>query len=141
MLWLGPAGATSALHFDLHHNFNVQLFGRKKWVIFPRAQQDSLYLPSTLRLNHFSPVNYEAPDLATFPKYRYATPIEFVLNPGEVIFLPGGWAHYVKTLEFSITLNYWFVTWRQYIGEKFTRQYLRRKLSKIWRPGATAATT
>lgn len=141
LLWIGPAGATSALHFDSMHNFNVQLFGRKKWVIFPREQQDLLYVPSTLRLNHFSPINYESPDLVKFPKYRQATPIEFVLNPGEVIFLPYGWVHYVQTLEFSITLNYWFVTWKQYLGEKFSKQYLRGKLSKVWRSVPTTGTS
>jgi [protein]-arginine 3-hydroxylase / protease len=112
LLWMGPKGCVSALHFDALPNFNVQFFGRKRWVIFPKEQQENLYVPSRQSLPHFSPIDYENPDLERFPKFREATPIEFVLEPGEVLFLPRGWVHYVSTIDFSISMNLWWLTWQ-----------------------------
>jgi [protein]-arginine 3-hydroxylase / protease len=110
LLWMGPAGCTSGLHFDESHNFNVQLQGRRKWVIFPRSQQHLLYVPSHLEPNYFSPIDYANPDLERFPRYREATPIEFEIEAGETLFLPLGWVHCVWALEFSIAINLWWVT-------------------------------
>ncbi len=108
--WMGPAGCVAALHIDPLHNFAVQVYGRKKWMIFPSAQLNALYIPSQLKSPHFSPVNVEAPDLDRFPNYREATPMEFTLDAGEVLFLPRGWGHHVRSMTFSISLNFWWVT-------------------------------
>lgn len=109
--WMGPAGCASPLHFDRANNFVVQVYGRKKWVIFPRTEQHLLYVPSNLRLSHFSPIDLKAPDLAKYPAFAKASPIEFVLNAGETLFIPRGWVHYVENVEFSISLNYWWSRW------------------------------
>jgi hypothetical protein len=127
LLWIGSRGCASGLHFDKAHNFNIQLHGRKKWVIFPREQQPLLYLPSTLKKAHFSPIDFDAPDYERFPRYREATPIEFDVEPGETLFLPVGWVHHVRTLEFSIGLNLWWLTWRQAV--RWAPGFLRGKLA------------
>ena len=106
------AGTVTPLHYDQPHNLYVQLTGRKKFVLFPRSQRQRLYLPSKLRLNHFSPVDLEAPDLKRFPKFERARRVEGELGPGEVLFLPRKWVHYVRSLEASIALNYWWYPWR-----------------------------
>lgn len=129
LLWIGSRGNASGLHFDELNNFNVQVVGRKRWVIFPRAQQPLLYVPSTLRRSHFSPIDYEAPDYERFPKYREATPIEFDVEPGEVLFLPGGWVHHVRTLEFSINVNLWWLTWAEAL--RHMRAGLRKQAAGV----------
>ena len=30
-LWIGEQGATAHTHYDVQHNFYVQLYGRKRW--------------------------------------------------------------------------------------------------------------
>jgi len=135
LLWIGPKGCTSGLHFDRAHNFNVQLYGRKRWVIFPRAQQSLLYLPSTLKQRHFSPIDYDHPDFEQFPNYRSATPLEFDIESGETLFLPHGWVHHVRTLEFSIALNLWWLTYRQ--AAAWAPGFLRTKLKAALRPSLT----
>ncbi|TQF71320.1 cupin-like domain-containing protein [Pseudoalteromonas luteoviolacea] len=115
LFWMGPAGCKSALHFDDAPNLNVQLYGKKRWVIYPKSEYENLYLPSTLEFPHFSPINMDAPDFERFPKFRNAKPIEFVLEPGETLFLPQSWAHYVETIEYSISLNFWWTTWKHVI--------------------------
>jgi hypothetical protein len=129
LLWIGSRGCASGLHFDKAHNFNIQLYGRKKWVIFPREQQPLLYLPSRLQKAHFSPIDFDAPDYERFPRYRQATPIEFDIEPGETLFLPVGWVHHVRTLELSIGLNLWWLTWRQAL--RWAPGFLRGKLAAL----------
>lgn len=111
MLWMGPQGCSSALHFDPYHNFYVQLWGKKRWVVFPKSQQHMLYVPSQLPLRYFSPIDFLAPDLAQYPKYADASPLELTLEPGETLFLPEGWVHYVETVHYSIALNFFWCTW------------------------------
>ncbi len=110
LLWIGPAGCVTGLHYDIFENFFFQFYGKKNWTIFPASQNESLYLPSYLRQPHHSPVDCENPDLHRFPKFKNTTPITFTTNPGEMLYLPGHWAHHVRTIEYSISVNMWWVT-------------------------------
>jgi hypothetical protein len=47
-----------------------------------------------------------AVDLARFPGMQQANLIECTLEPGELLFLPIGWWHYVEGLEASVTMTY-----------------------------------
>jgi len=107
-LWTGPAGTVSSLHFDRAHNLVAQIQGRKRWLVFPPDTTPSLYWPSPeldLRMLQFSPVDAERPDLDRFPLFARARPIEIVLEPGELLFLPAGWWHQVRSLDPAISLN------------------------------------
>lgn len=100
-LFLGPAGAGFRLHVDigLTSAWNVQLTGKKRWILFPPEQADLLY---------GGEVDAFAPDLDEFPLFAQATPYECVVDAGELIFTPSGWWHQTKNLEsgFAITANY-----------------------------------
>lgn len=122
LFWMGPAGCKSALHYDNEPNLNVQVYGRKRWVIYPKSENENLYLPSTLDVPHLSPININEPDFENFPKFRDAKkPIEFILEPGETLFVPQNWAHYVENLEYSISLNFWWVTWKHIVQMQIER--------------------
>ena len=57
-----------------------------------------------------SEIDFEDPDLERFPEFENAKPIQVELNTrggGEVLFLPAGWHHHVRTLDTSLMLNYW----------------------------------
>ena len=101
-VFIGPAGTVTPLHVDLFgtHAWLAQIAGRKRcW----------LYAPSDAGYLYDGRVNPLMPDLNQFPLYRKASPIELVLEPGEVLFIPTGWMHYVIALEKSITLTFNFV--------------------------------
>jgi histone arginine demethylase JMJD6 len=90
-LWMGPPDACAGgLHSDRGHNFVVQLVGRKRWAVFPKAQRPLLYFPPNGPVGYFhhSPIILEAPDLQKYPEFRKATPVEFILQPGETLFPP-----------------------------------------------------
>lgn len=111
-LWIGPKDCKTGLHYDFAPNFIVQFSGEKKWVLFPKSQHDLLYLPSDLDMPHFCPIDYDNPDLDKYPKYSKATPVEVIMKPGEMLFLPAGVVHYVSSLSTSISMNFWWVSWR-----------------------------
>jgi histone arginine demethylase JMJD6 len=102
----GKGGAFPVLHYDGAgtHAFLMQIYGRKKFIIYPPDQEPFLY-PSPSRVN-FSLINdVERPDLVRFPLFAKAVPITFILEPGELVFVPSHWWHTTKMLTPSITLS------------------------------------
>jgi hypothetical protein len=100
-IMMGPAGATSWLHYDfLHsHAYLAQIVGRKRCILFSPEDSDKLYGGKV------DPTN---PDFERFPLFREVTAYECILEPGEVLLMPSGWWHHVISLEKSITVNYNF---------------------------------
>jgi hypothetical protein len=99
---VGPEGAFSKLHYDAlsTHAYLGQFHGTKRCVLFSPADTPYLYGGA---------VDPSAPDLGRFPLYEQATPYECVLQPGELVFLPANWWHYVVCLEPSITVSFNFI--------------------------------
>ncbi len=100
-IFMGPKGAVTPLHMDIWytHAWLAQLVGRKRWILFPRDQEPLLYNCK---------VDLERPDFDRFPRYREVQPVECTIGPGETVFVPGGWAHWVVSLDptISLTANY-----------------------------------
>lgn len=97
-LFLGPRGATTPLHSDVWgtHAWLSQIVGRKRWVLFSPDQKD---------LHYSSRVRVEAPDLEKYPRYRNVKPVEATIGPGDTIFVPSRWAHWVVSLDPTISLT------------------------------------
>jgi Family of unknown function (DUF6065)/Cupin-like domain len=110
MMWIGPAGTVTSLHHDLTNNFIAQLVGRKRLKVVPAADIGKLY-------NHqhvFSEIHdLEDPalDRSQFPLLADARIYDVTLSPGEIIFIPLGWWHQVKSLDFSVTITYTNFLW------------------------------
>jgi hypothetical protein len=109
MPWIGPAGTVTSLHHDLTNNFVAQIVGRKRVLVIPAAQVGRLY-------NHqhvFSEIaDLEAPGMAAqYPRLAGARVYDVVLEPGEILFLPFGWWHQVRSLDFSVTVTYTNFRW------------------------------
>lgn len=97
-IFIGPKGAVTPLHVDIWktHAWLSQLAGRKRWILFSPEQQDLLY---------DCRVDVANPDLQRFPKYRKVRPIECTIGPGDTVFVPSGWAHWVVSLDPTISLS------------------------------------
>jgi len=97
-LFLGPKGAVTPLHSDIWgtHAWLSQIVGRKRWILFSPAQRD---------LHYGSQVRVDAPDLDKYPRYREVRPIEATIGPGDTIFVPSRWAHWVVSLDPTISLT------------------------------------
>jgi hypothetical protein len=107
-LWIGPAGAVSPLHYDSVDNLFAQIRGSKAFIVFDPAQSDYLYShPQESQTPHISRVNPEHPSLTLFPKFAFAEPFHGTLNSGDLLFIPKGWWHHVRSLTDSMSVNLW----------------------------------
>lgn len=105
-LWIGSAGTRSMLHSDLKDNLFGQVYGRKSVMLIPFAESHLLYPFRDNLVN--SRVDPDEPDLASFPRYRRAHRMSFVMEPGDLLYMPKGCWHYIRSLEPSISINHWF---------------------------------
>jgi hypothetical protein len=110
MFWIGPAGTFTSLHHDLTNNFVAQVTGRKRIKLLPPSETGKLYN----HLHVFSEVpDLEDPDL-DLDRYSDLTRVriyDLTLNPGEILFIPVGWWHQVRALDFSVSITYTSFIW------------------------------
>jgi len=99
--WYGPKGTITPVHHDPMNVLLCQVSGRKRVKLFSPDQTPFLYN----YVGVFSEVDVENPDLARYPLFRQARPLEFTLEPGEAVFIPVGWWHAVVSLEKSISVS------------------------------------
>jgi histone arginine demethylase JMJD6 len=106
-LYIGGAGGRfPVLHYDGSgtHAFLMQIYGVKQYIVFPPSQEAFLY-PSPHRANLSLLNSVESPDLRRFPLFANAVATTFLLEPGELLFIPShGW-HTAKILSASITVS------------------------------------
>ncbi|MCI0546702.1 MAG: cupin-like domain-containing protein [Candidatus Rokubacteria bacterium] len=131
-LWMGPRGSLTPLHYDTTDNLMCQYVGRKHLTLFPPSQIKWLYAtgfgPSWSRIP-----DPRSPDLVKFPLFARARSVEVTLHPGEILFLPAHWSHFVVNLDLSVMANFWqkptrYIRWR--VGAQSLRWRVRRWMSE-----------
>jgi hypothetical protein len=101
-LWIAPRGTTSSLHHDGDYdNLNLQVSGRKLFLLVPPPSHEALHTHGSAE----SPINPFVPDLARFPRFRGAEPVEATLDPGEILLIPKYWWHCVYAVEPAVNLS------------------------------------
>ena len=105
--WLGPAGTVTPLHCDYDDNIFAQIWGSKRIFLAPPHHDEFLYTSEANAILFGSPFNPEAPDFEKFPLARQASMIECIVAPGELLYVPAGWYHQVRSLTFSLSANRW----------------------------------
>ena len=139
--WMGSQGAYTPCHQDCYgFNLVVQVAGKKRWTLFPPDQGKHLY-PTRIPYEEssvFSEVLVNDPDHKRFPLFRNAEKTELILNPGDVLFVPHHWWHFVETLEPSISLNQWYELAKEDIRERVSEALVRVIVSALKPAGAPA---
>ncbi|CAL9689757.1 unnamed protein product [Knipowitschia caucasica] len=110
-LWVGTAGANTPCHLDSYGcNLVLQVQGRKRWHLFPPEDSSRLY-PTRIPYEEssiFSQVDVLNPDLRRFGDFRGARAHTVTLQPGQVLFVPRHWWHYVESLSpVTVSVNSW----------------------------------
>jgi hypothetical protein len=58
-------------------------------------------------------VTLRAPDLAKFPRLRKAKPLRATLAPGEMLFIPGGFWHYIESPDATLSVGFRWWPWKR----------------------------
>lgn len=112
MLFVGGQGSITHMHFDidLSHIIHTQFAGRKRVLLFPYTEQHKLYRKpfEVLSVADFS--NYYDPeksklDLKQFPAIDTAEGYDIILEPGDTLFMPGGYWHHMEYLESGFAMS------------------------------------
>ncbi|TKS67772.1 HSPB1-associated protein 1 -like protein [Collichthys lucidus] len=127
-LWVGTEGANTPCHMD-SYGFNVvlQVQGRKRWHLFPPEDTVNLY-PTRIPYEEssvFSQVDVLHPDPRRFPAFQGARAHIVTLQPGQVLFVPRHWWHYVESVDpITVSVNSWIeleVDDMERVGEAVTK--------------------
>ena len=116
-----PGGQFPYMHYDYMslHAFINQLYGNKEFTVIPPSQTKYVYPDPDNQWK--SLVNdHRNPDLDKFPLFKNATPISFVVGPGETMFIPCGWWHTARSLTPTISVAFDLLNssnWNQFINE------------------------
>jgi len=109
-VWIGQGGVIAHTHLDSYDNFFVQLHGKKRFLLFNPAQATNLHPYPFLHPSHAqAQVDIQLPDLSFWPEMKDIQCIEANLEPGDVLYLPPLWFHFVQAIDASISVNLWSV--------------------------------
>ena len=125
--WLGPAGTVSPIHFDVYDNVLSQVVGYKYVRLFDPGQTERLYPhengPFTnaakVDINHQCGHNIsenvkrldsklQSFGYDKYPKYKDALYSDIILEPGDQLFIPSKYWHYVQSVTPSFSVSHWW---------------------------------
>ncbi|KAH1184015.1 hypothetical protein KIL84_014631 [Mauremys mutica] len=87
----------------------VLVIGRKYIRLYSPQESENLYPHETQILHNTSQVDVEDPNLVKFPKFERAAFQACILTPGQVLFIPVKYWHYVRSLDVSFSVSFWWL--------------------------------
>ena len=131
--WFGPKGTITPIHYDPKHNLLSQIIGYKYICLFhpnvwdkylyPYPKDHLLHNTSTMDINifdliHSNTITNEHKRQLTIKYPQFFQLInhenssskfyEIILKPGDVLYIPPKWGHFVTSLSVSFSLSFWF---------------------------------
>ncbi|EDW18074.1 bifunctional peptidase and arginyl-hydroxylase JMJD5 [Drosophila mojavensis] len=106
--WLGPRHTISPMHYDPKHNLLCQVFGSKSIILASCADTENLYPHESEFLNNTSQIDAAEPDFERFPLLKGVRFYKLLLQPGDCLYLPPKWWHYVRSETASFSVSFWW---------------------------------
>ncbi|BAM93207.1 JmjC domain protein [Bradyrhizobium oligotrophicum S58] len=124
-LWFSPGHDTTGMHIDVAEGLLFHIYGHKRVILLAPDQTGLVYEDDLNKLYargledridpedlemwrnfvRWSKVNPFEPDFERFPALREATYFDVVINPGDVLYIPLGWWHAVRSLDTTISIS------------------------------------
>ncbi|CAI8939193.1 cupin-like domain-containing protein [Chryseobacterium sp. IT-36CA2] len=94
-MFFGGEGSVTRNHIDIDmsHVFITQFQGIKRVWLFPWEQSDFMY---KLPYNFHSLTQIKNPNYRKYPALLYLNGYEAIIHPGETLYIPSGWWHYIQ---------------------------------------------
>jgi lysine-specific demethylase 8 len=106
--WVGPPSTISPLHRDPYHNLFCQVLGRKYFRLYAPEEAHRLYpSPRRTQRNTSAVVDVRSPG-PSFPGFADVPYREVELGPGDMLYMPPHWWHYVEALSASASISFWY---------------------------------
>ncbi|OTA90312.1 hypothetical protein M434DRAFT_398097 [Hypoxylon sp. CO27-5] len=123
--WFGPPGTITPLHTDPYHNILTQVVGRKYLRLYSplvtermraRGKENGVEMSNTSLMDVGVIEGWDAipddeeskpteEDLASFREVPF---LDCILEPGDALYIPIGWWHYVRGLSVSFSVSFWW---------------------------------
>jgi len=108
VLFFGGSGSKVLLHYDMDfaNNLHFNFVGEKEVFLFPHEQKAFLYhVPHSIV--SMEAIEFDNPDYENFPALKHAKGYKVLLKPGDMLYIPSGYWHYIryKTPSVSLTLR------------------------------------
>lgn len=134
--WFGPPGTITPLHTDPYHNLLVQIVGRKYVRLYSplqtermraRGKEAGVEMGNTSAVDvgviegwdeeladensaagEYRPDGCEKSIAAWKNMFRELPFVDCILEPGDTLYIPIGWWHYVRGLSVSFSVSFWW---------------------------------
>lgn len=104
-MFFGCEGTKVRIHqdIDMSNVLLTQFYGRKRVVLISPEYSDLLY---KLPFNTYSLVDLDNPDYVKYPGLKYVKAEEYILEPGDALYMPSGYWHYITYLDGGFAVSY-----------------------------------
>ncbi len=107
VFWLGGAGNVTPLHYDTYARSHGVVLGEKQFMLFPPDLRHYFKLdpfPLWSPVGWYSRIAVGPLDPALFPRLKGTRPVRALCGPGDFLYLPPCWWHYV-TIPGQVTVS------------------------------------
>ena len=104
-LWIGLNKSITPLHKDGPKNFSLQLYGKKKWIIYSKNDIPNLCYNQNTILDWS---NYIIDNYKSCLNSNKTIKFECIVEKNDLLYLPKLWSHQVENLNKSIMINFWY---------------------------------
>lgn len=116
-LFLGEAGSKTSMHNALIQSLFIQIKGKKIWTLYEPSERIFLD-PVVARMPYYyTHVNPNDTDDPRYPLLKYARKYVIELNPGDVLWFPSYYWHYVENPTANIGVTYKYTNIPQAFGQ------------------------
>lgn len=102
----GMRSVIAEAHFDGSRNSVVMLGGLRRWILTHPDQCVNMHmLPANHPSGRHSEVDWSKPDIEKFPNFAKLMGNEVILQPGDFLYVPTYWIHYIISLNINFQCN------------------------------------